>query len=126
MELPVILPTRRKTYKQLDYADPRNYKYISRYYKTKRIVSDKDGTEYHETYQFYDMPITNQDTYYTVDPTTENRIDLISFKHYNTVSYWWAIAMANDLLDPFDIPIGTVLRIPTITTLYNRNGVLSK
>lgn len=37
----------------------------------------------------------------------------LSYKYYGTVEFWWAIAQANHIIDPFkDLPIGEVLNIP--------------
>ena len=49
----------------------------------------------------------------------ENRLDIVATKFYNTPRYWWVIALANYIIDPFDIPIGTRLRIPPLISLYN-------
>ena len=61
----------------------------------------------------------------TVTLDDENRLDIISNKYYGTPRYWWVIALANEIIDPFDIPIGTYLRIPSLISLYNTGGVLS-
>ena len=45
--------------------------------------------------------------------------------YYNTPKYWWIIALSNYILDPFDIPVGTNLRIPPLLSLYNSGGVLN-
>ena len=37
----------------------------------------------------------------------------------------FSIALANEILDPFDVPVGTYLRIPPLVSLYNTGGVLS-
>ena len=55
----------------------------------------------------------------------ENRLDIISMSIYGTPRYWWVIALANDIIDPFDVPVGTELRIPLIETLFNKGGILS-
>ena len=55
----------------------------------------------------------------------EDRLDIISTSFYGTPKYWWVIAMANNIIDPFTLEIGTNLRIPPIISLYNKGGVLS-
>lgn len=40
------------------------------------------------------------------------RIDLISVQHYGTSELWWAIALVNNLANPFDMSEGQVLKIP--------------
>lgn len=61
----------------------------------------------------------------TVSIAEEGRLDIIANQYYNTPRFWWVIALANNIIDPFDIPVGTTLRIPTIISLYNKGGVLS-
>lgn len=52
------------------------------------------------------------DNYHEITVIDQYRLDLISYKYYLTVEYWWIIATANDILDPFNLEIGTILRIP--------------
>lgn len=40
-----------------------------------------------------------------------NRLDLISWKYYKTPELFWVIAAVNNIIDPFNIEEGTVLRI---------------
>jgi nucleoid-associated protein YgaU len=54
------------------------------------------------------------DTVYEVEAGMEYRLDLISFKHYGTATFDWAIADANNISDPIkEVKVGTVLRIPS-------------
>ena len=46
-----------------------------------------------------------------------NRLDLVSIQYYNTPRYWWILAYYNKLENPYVLPYGTILRIPTYTTL---------
>ena len=59
------------------------------------------------------------DTYFVIDSAIMKRLDLISYKFYGNVEYWWVIMLVNNILNPFtDLPIGTTLRIPSLDTLY--------
>ena len=40
------------------------------------------------------------------------RPDLISYDYYETTDYYWVVLLANSILDPFDIEVGTILRLP--------------
>jgi hypothetical protein len=40
-----------------------------------------------------------------------NRLDLISWKYYGTPELFWVIMAVNDIVNPFDVAEGTVLRI---------------
>ena len=41
------------------------------------------------------------------------RLDTLAFKYFGDEEYWWVIALANRILDPFSITVGTRLRIPS-------------
>jgi nucleoid-associated protein YgaU len=43
------------------------------------------------------------------------RLGLLAHEHYGRAELWWVIADASDLIDPFDIPPGTELRIPDLS-----------
>ena len=43
-----------------------------------------------------------------------DRIDLISFKYYNTPSYWWLIMLANKMIDERELVEGSEIIIPTL------------
>lgn len=121
---PAFLEQFREIFDDVDYQFPRVYKDVSRY-KNVRQIQDKDtGKIYHETMNQYFVDETNNDYVYIVDNETENRLDLISYKYYSTAKYWWVIALANYIIDPFDVPYGTSLRIPPLSALYNDGGIL--
>jgi hypothetical protein len=53
-----------------------------------------------------------------------NRPDTISFDVYGNAKYWWIIAMANDVLDPFiDFYKGRELRIPEFNAFKKELGL---
>lgn len=115
----------REIFYSPEYVNSREYKNASRYATTRRIV-DKDTRDvYHESCNKYKFEESTADTYYTVDILTENRLDVISSMAYGNPTNWWIIAMCNNIIDPFDIPIGTTLRIPPVTSLYSNGGVFN-
>lgn len=126
MKLPFITPVLKREFSPVVYDSPKQYKYTSRYFNVKRIVDTKDGTEYHATLKQYTVPISSQDQYFTVDSTTENRLDIVSYRFYGTAIYWWVIAFANQIIDPFKVKIGDILRIPSLPSLYGKDGILSR
>jgi nucleoid-associated protein YgaU len=67
---------------------------------------------------------SSSDQYYTVTSETENRLDKISYSFYRTIELWWVIAHANNIINPFVVPVGTTLRIPQIGNLYSVGGIL--
>lgn len=63
----------------------------------------------------------NYPTYsYIVNETDLLRPDMISYKCFGSVRYWWVICMVNDILNPFsDIVTGKVLTIPSIKDILD-------
>lgn len=49
--------------------------------------------------------------------TEMDNIEMISYKYYGTVDYWWALANLNGISYPMELTIGELLRIPTIKRL---------
>lgn len=121
---PAYLQEYRKVYTERKYYNPVLYKNASRYTNI-RTLKDDDGTLYDENWiqKFVDKSVDDQ--YMTVSLREENRLDIISNDYYNTPNYWWVIALGNYIIDPFTIPVGTYLRIPQISSLYNQGGVLN-
>lgn len=121
---PQYLEELREKFSFREYLSPRVYKNNSRYTRVRRLQGD-DGKIYHENWIARSIDKTSNDQYYTVTMTEQDRLDIIAVKFYGTAKYWWVIALANDIIDPFTLDIGTTLRIPTLISLYNEGGVLS-
>lgn len=132
----------RTIYLPVNYYNPRKYASVSRYMyvrtlRTKRDVhpnkfipqsQERTGAKpYHETIYVRGVRRSSSDRYHMVNEQTENRLDIISQLYYGTPTFWWAIAQANasTLFNVFDIPRGTKLRIPEMTSLYADGGYLS-
>lgn len=80
------------------------------------------------------LPVIDGDHYATwADPTSRNplgpdildgvdtvehvlqageRLDVVAWKYYGDSEYWWVVAIANRIMDPFSLTVGTRLRIP--------------
>lgn len=129
----------REEYDPLIYYSPARYSKPSRYNSTKCLITKHDihpnpflpqtfqaerSKPYHETIYNRYIEKSDSDKYYTVTNVDANRLDVISYNYYGSAIYWWAIARANiDLLfDPFNIPIGTTLRIPSMSSIYSSVG----
>lgn len=41
------------------------------------------------------------------------RLDVLAFRYYGDEDYWWVIALANRIMDPFALTAGQRLRIPS-------------
>ncbi len=64
-------------------------------------------------------------TEYVVTSADENRIDIISYKIYGTSSLYWVLCYMNLIEDPLNIPVGTVLFVPSISSLKRFPNPLS-
>lgn len=122
---PSYLEDLREVFKPLQYYDPKVYKNNSRYSKLRRLYDNKKGVYFHETYIQKFVDESDSDQFFTVTESEKNRLDIIAYSFYGTAKYWWVIATANYIIDPFDVPVGTYLRIPPIVSLYNKGGILS-
>lgn len=67
-----------------------------------------------------DFEIEYEPDYYRVTGEDDMRADLVSYKCYGTVDFWWVILLVNEIDNPFlDIEAGTVLTIPSRTDIFN-------
>lgn len=99
-------------------------KLVSRYKKYRVISNDNDKEIYLETFNQFKNNLTDSDIIYHIVRKNEvNRLDIIANNFYNSASLWWIIALVNMVIDPFTIPEGMVLTIPSISSLY-RNQIL--
>lgn len=59
-------------------------------------------------------------SYYRTSLGDVGRPDLISYKNYGTVRYWWIICLVNQLENPLtDIEMGVILKIPSVLDIYD-------
>ena len=107
----------------MKYSQPRIYPHVSRYSKYRQIIDD---VAYTETFNATLVKKSDNDKIHIVLPEQENRLDIIANIYYRDSSMWWAIALANNIIDPFIISSGTMLRIPPIESLYVVGGALYK
>ncbi len=96
----------------------------SRYRNLYRF-EDKFGNKVIETYEKLYIQEHPSDIYYEVQSGEENFLDMIAFRYYKNEGLWWILAEANSLINPFYIPAGTVIRIPSINNLRGYRGILA-
>lgn len=120
---PISLAGIREHFSGIEYSPKVLYSNVSRY-GYLRTIQEEDGKIHHESWFQKTVDISSSDQYIVVTKDEENRLDKISLQHYSTPRYWWVIALANYIIDPFDVPVGTQLRIPPLLSLYNKGGVL--
>ena len=78
-----------------------------------------------ETTEPVKVPTSPTDTFHIVTKKDENRLDLIAWQYYGNSLLWWVIAEASDIVDPFDVPRDTVLRVPDKSTIFGYNNLVS-
>lgn len=122
---PTYLAETREKFIPMEFLKPKQYDNACRYKNLRRIQDPETKKIHHETWFQKIVDESNEDQYMIVSIAEEGRLDIIANQYYNTPRFWWVIALANNIIDPFDIPIGTTLRIPVIVSLYNQGGVLS-
>ena len=122
---PAYIAESREKFIPMEFLSPKQYKNACRYKNLRRIQDPETKNIYHETWFQKIIDKSNEDQYFTVSIAEQGRLDIIASKYYNTPRFWWVIALANYILDPFDVPVDTVLRIPSIVSLYNKGGVFS-
>lgn len=122
---PAYIAESREKFIPMEFLSPKQYTNACRYKNLRRIQDSETKNIYHETWFQKIIDKSNEDEYFTVSIAEEGRLDIIANKYYNTPRFWWVIALANNIIDPFDVPVDTVLRIPSIVSLYNKGGVFS-
>jgi len=115
----------REIYSTVDYGPKVIYKNASRYKNLRTIQDPLTNKIHHESWDRQYIRTSSEDGYFTVTNVEIGRLDIISTRYYGTPRFWWVIAMANNIIDPFDVPLGTTLRIPLKQSLYLAGGVLS-
>ena len=95
-------------------------------YKNCKILEDADTSDVLlSTREIQEIPTNPSDIYHRVKSNEVSRLDILAHQYYKNPLLWWVIAQANGISDPFRlIESGTLVRIPTIETLYGTNGIL--
>ena len=84
----------------------------SRYQFSARYLDKKNG-DFFGTRQLVRLPQHPTDLFHQVTEADSKRIDLIAYKYYKDVRLWWVIAEANDIINPLELQVGSILRIPS-------------
>ena len=86
---------------------------LSRYGKLNVLVNE-NNQRYLKSPKKRVFRKSRRDKIYVVEPDFEDRIDMVSFKFYNTPHLWWVIAEMNGIRNPMRLEVGVVLRIPQL------------
>ena len=111
---------------KLLYSGKRNFDHISRYAPYRTIVNTQRNLTYFESINQFTYRTGADTIYHVVEANQEGRLDIISTIYFGTPSYFWAIAAANNIIDPLTIIAGTVLLIPSLDSLYDKGAPLEK
>lgn len=107
------------------YAAAREYSTISRYKDILQIRDDENDYTYtHANLYKFNIPFSEKDTIMTADSNT--RLDILADKYYHNSTFWWIIAMASNISDPFNIVPGQFIRIPPLKSLYDDLSIFTR
>ena len=80
-------------------------------YQTIPIKNSEGGKRVTRSVLYPPIPRSARDIY--VLTTTGDRLDLLAYRYYQNIGYWWIIAEANGIgKGTMSIPAGLQLRIP--------------
>lgn len=96
---------------------------MSRYHSLRHII-DSNSNVYMESPNSFNL---SEDgcTYHQVEVGEEGRLDIIATTYYQDPSMYWIIALANNIIDPFIIIPGTILKIPKFSVLFEPGAPLN-
>ena len=100
---PQYLEEMREEFTMRSYLKPRQYVNNSRYTKIRRLQDEETGKIYNENWIAQTIDKSSEDQFYVVTMSEEDRLDIISTSFYGTPKYWWVIALANNIIDPFTL-----------------------
>lgn len=121
-------PYEEVDYNGIEYTVCKDFSHLSRYRRLRQVVhyTDKQHDRFItlETQNAYDYSNLEFE-YYIVPETESNRLDLISYKFYDTTSYSWVIAYINKISDGYTVNEGQMLLIPkSISELFAAGSIL--
>ena len=83
----------------------------NRYTYSETLTTLDTKKKYLESTIYPKIKASNDDVY--IIATQSDRLDLLSTRYYGNPTYWWIIAVANNLNDAsLSIEVGKQLRIP--------------
>jgi len=86
----------------------------SRYASGTVLVANDPRNNTYPTAVYRKFPTARAGFYYYTW-VNEDRIDIVSYKLLGTPLAWWKIMDFNpEIIDPFSIPVGATIRIPSV------------
>ena len=98
----------------------------NRYQYSETLTTKDTKKKYLESTIYPKIKATNEDIY--IISTQSDRLDLLAYRYYGKSTYWWIIAVANNLNDAsLSIEVGKQLRIPgNVTAVINEFERINK
>lgn len=98
----------------------------NRYQYSETLTTKDTKKKYLESTIYPKIKATNEDIY--IISTQSDRLDLLASRYYGNPTYWWIIAVANNLNDAsLSIEVGKQLRIPgNVTAVINEFERINK
>jgi hypothetical protein len=88
-------------------------------YNGIRLLLNANRIPVQETWEMDEIEENEGDSYFEVTAEYAHRPDLISLLFYGTEQFYWVIAFANKLMEPFaQTIVGLRLRIPDRETVF--------
>ena len=58
-------------------------------------------------------------SYYRIEEADLQRPDIISYKIYGSIAYWWLLMMINGIENPLkDMEVGQLIQVPNVLDIY--------
>lgn len=88
------------------------------FYQELTVFGTKELDHLWNTLSGFEMQY--QPTYYRVTAADHMRPDIISFRAYGVVDFWWVICLVNGISSPLtELVDGLVLTVPNKLDIYN-------
>lgn len=82
-----------------------DYNQSSRYYVSDTAYDIPQSNMIKTNYNYYETVVLSEES---------GRLDLVSYRVYNTPVKWWVIARFNSIINPETAVAGTKLKIPSL------------
>lgn len=68
----------------------------------------------------FSIPSSQDDAFHKVNQGERFRLDIIAWKRYDNPLFWWVLALANGIRNPFVEPdLDTILRVPSLDRIIS-------
>jgi len=91
----------------------------SRYVSTDLLIDPQSSSGVSwDLWKEIEFPVKQDDVTQVIEQGQGYRLDQLANRYYNNPRYWWVLAAANNLLIPDEeLTPGTVIRVPSLSTI---------